>query len=65
MSITIIRSEDYDWIGLYKDGKLLYEGHSIQEEDMIGLLGFQHDHHVWTAETFEEHGGRCPEELPA
>lgn len=60
----IIRSEDYDWIGLYKDGKLLTEGHSIQEEDLVNLLVGSHTHAVWSQEQFEEHGGRCPQELP-
>lgn len=62
--LQIVRSEDYDWIGLYRNGKLLHEGHSIQEEELVTLLGFEYDHKVWSQEKFQEHGGRCPEELP-
>jgi hypothetical protein len=65
MALHIIRSEDYDWIGLYNDeGHLLHEGHSIQEEDMLTLLGKVYGHTVWTQEQFEEYGGRCPAQLP-
>jgi hypothetical protein len=64
MSLHIIRSEDYDWIGLYRDGILLHEGHSIQEEDMLSILGLDYEHQVWTQEQFDEHGCRCPHELP-
>lgn len=64
MTLHIIRSEDYDWIGLYRDGKLLYEGHSIQEEDLVKLLGFECEHMVASNDQFEEWGGRCPDSHP-
>jgi hypothetical protein len=65
VSLHIIRSEDYDWIGLYDDeGRLLHEGHSIQEEDLLTLLGRVYGHTVWSQEQFEENGGRCPSHLP-
>lgn len=54
---TVVRSKDYDWIGLYHDGVLLHEGHSIQEEDLLRLLGVDFNHRV---EDFEKLGGRCP-----
>jgi hypothetical protein len=61
MKIHIIRSEDYDWIGLYVNDRLVHEGHSIQEEDLVKLLGFEYTHQVWTQEQFDVFGGRCPE----
>ena len=64
MSLHIIRSPDYDWIALYRDGKLLHQGHSIQEEDLVKLLGFEYGHTEGTDEQFEEWGGQCPYELP-
>ena len=64
MKLHIIRSEDYDWIGLYRDGELLHEGHSIQEEDLVKLLGFEAGHSVKDQEWFEQQGGRCPNTLP-
>lgn len=64
MSYHIIRSEDYDWIALYHDGVLLHQGHSIQEEDMLELLGIDATHEVASAEQFEEWGGLAPQVLP-
>lgn len=64
MNLHIIRSEDYDWIALYRDGKMLHQGHSIQEEDMLNLLGFEAGHTVATDDQLDEWGGECPYELP-
>lgn len=64
MSLHIIRSEDYDWIGLYRDGKLLHEGHSIQEEDLLKILGLEYGHTVADEAQFNEWGGGCPYDLP-
>lgn len=57
----IVRSEDYDWIALYHDGALLHQGHSIQEEDLMKILGCDFTHEVWSIERFDEYGGRCPD----
>jgi len=62
--IHVIRSEDYDWIAVYRDGKLLDQNHSIQEEDLLRLLGIEYTHEVATAEHFEAWGGQAPEERP-
>lgn len=59
----IIRSEDYDWIALYKDGKLLTQGHSIQEEDLLRTLGLDFSHEVASEEQFNEWGGHAPNEV--
>jgi len=59
----IIRSEDYDWIALYKDGVCLDQGHSIQEEDMLKLLGLEYTHQVEGEAQFNEWGGWAPERL--
>lgn len=64
MTLHIIRSEDYDWIALYRDGKRLYQGHSIQEEDLLKMLGFDCGHTVAGEAQFDEWGGRCPYNLP-
>jgi hypothetical protein len=62
-TVKVVRSEDYDWIAVYRDGKLLDQGHSIQEEDLIKLLGFELEHEVWNEQMFNENGGMCPPEL--
>ena len=63
MSYHIIRSEDYDWVALYRDGQCLHQGHSIQEEDMLELLGISVTHQVASEAQFDEWGGMAPERL--
>lgn len=38
-TITLVRDEGGDWIGLYIDGKLAMENHSLNENDMLRALG--------------------------
>lgn len=59
MSLHIVRSEEGDWIALYKDGKLLHQGHSIQEEELLSLLGIGYTHVVYDLEDL----GQCPYNL--
>jgi hypothetical protein len=64
--LTVIRSVDYDWIALYNaDGQLLDQGHDIQEEALLQLLGYNVTHHVATYDQFNKWGGQAPERLPA
>ena len=39
MKIDICRNYNGDWIGLYVDGELKLEGHSLQITDVIEALG--------------------------
>jgi hypothetical protein len=39
--ISIVSSEDGDWQGIYIDGKLEYEGHSIRYWDVFEVLGIK------------------------
>jgi len=39
VSITIVHVED--WVGVYRDGKLLDQGHSFQEEQLLRVLGIE------------------------
>lgn len=55
----IIRSEDYDWIALYRDGECILQGHSIQEEELLDLLGIEYTHEVRDLAST----GRAPSEL--
>jgi hypothetical protein len=59
----VIRSEDYDWIALYKDGKCLTQGHSIQEEELLRVLGIEFTHQVASDDQFMAWGGQAPEQL--
>lgn len=63
--IHVIKSDEGDWIGVYKDGKLVDEGHSLETVDLLRQLGFEVATIEWDEEKFNEYGGHCPQELPA
>ena len=62
MKALLILSEDGDWIGLYVDGKLELEGHSLRTQDVIHALGIEANQIEKSVEWFDGHGGRCPAE---
>lgn len=53
----VVRSQDGDWIAIYRDGVMLEQGHSIQEEDLLRLLGL--DFTVEVRDLADE-GGSAP-----
>jgi len=53
---TLVQNDQGDWIGLYKDGKLIAEGHSFQESQLLNLVGVTHDL-IWDVEVPENMGG--------
>lgn len=60
-AIKLLRAGGGDWVGIYVDGKLVKEGHSIQEEDVIAILFPKMEiETVWGSEDLEEYGNRCP-----
>jgi hypothetical protein len=66
--VHFITSEDGDWIGLYFDGELLDEGHSLDERQVVRRLAQKRLGLIVTteeksAEWFEEQGGSCPPHL--
>lgn len=40
--ITLVREVSGDWIGLYKDGELVMENHSLQEEDVLRAVDVEY-----------------------
>jgi hypothetical protein len=42
--ITLVASDDGDWIGLYKDGVLEAEGHSLNERQVLEALGIPYEY---------------------
>ena len=58
MKIRLLHSGSGDWIGLYVDGKLLMENHSLDESEVITALMPEVDFKdVWsTDEYLEEYG---------
>lgn len=57
--IGILYSNSGDWVGLYIDGKLIAEGHSISECDMVKLLLPKCDLKEVSNDAMNE-SGRCP-----
>jgi hypothetical protein len=63
MSIHIITSDQGDWVGLYRDGLLLTEGHSLNERDALRALDIDFTHEEWDEAEFDKYGCRCPSVL--
>jgi len=60
---TLVSSDQGDWIGLYRDGVLLNEGHSLSPREVLDALGLENESVEWGEEEFAKHGYRCPETL--
>ncbi len=41
MELTYVTSEDGEWEGLYKDGTLVAEGHTLSLSDVAKAAGFE------------------------
>ena len=57
--VHLMESEEGDWIGLYLDGKLVYEGHSLSAERLLEALGIPYSEE----ERDMSEGGGCPKTL--
>jgi hypothetical protein len=57
VKINIVDAED--WAGLYIDGNLIYEGHSLSAEDVLHFLQIPYDQR-WVDGDLEEFGNRLP-----
>jgi hypothetical protein len=57
---TLIQDDEGDWIGLYKDGRLVQEGHSFEPSRLLQLVGVRHDM-IWDVDLSEE--GSLPQTL--
>ena len=60
-NITIIYGDD--WEGIYYNGELLNEGHSINLTDVLIKLGYTIENKQVSEEEWEELGDSCPEKL--
>lgn len=69
MKIQFITSTNGDWIAMYIDGKLMEQGHSLDERVIARYIA----KHIpgSTVETtekgikwFDKQGGRCPADYP-
>lgn len=51
-----------DWQGLYWDGELVGEGHSLAAFQVLDALNIKYEQFEKTEKWFDETGGRCPKE---
>ena len=45
MKIDLVSDEQGDWIGIYVDGKLKSENHSLLPSDILEALNLKHNHY--------------------
>lgn len=64
MKVNLIRSEEGDWIGLYKDGLLVAQNHSLGPSEVLRALGIEHEDVTASMDLFEQWGYGCPIRLP-
>lgn len=61
MDVTIIQSTDGDWVGIYVNGELKAEGHSLAEVTLLKAVGIDAK---WREVDFEGANlDRCPANL--
>jgi hypothetical protein len=41
-SIVIVNGDEGDWLGVYLDGVLVYQGHSIEPSRLLEIIGISH-----------------------
>jgi len=61
-TITFVHSEDHDWVCLYIDGKEAYQGHSINNMELLNCLGIKYESKEVTNE-WAENQGHFPKNL--
>ncbi len=57
--ITFVNSEDGDWVGVYLDGKLVQQDHSLDCDDILDILKIEYKSY-WVN---MEDGSRLPGDL--
>lgn len=63
MKLNIVMSEEGDWEGLYLDGNLVAQGHSITARDALEAIGHKVDWSEATTAQLEQHGNSLPDNL--
>jgi hypothetical protein len=57
--ITIVQADD--WMAVYKDNTIVYQGHSISPAYLLFVLGI--DHEVIEAQAYADSFGHFPADL--
>jgi len=62
--VSLFHAGSGDWVGMYVDGELVDEGHSLQESELLGILskylGFEFTNLYSEDEYLERYGNGCP-----
>lgn len=66
VNVRFLKSESGDWIGMYINGNLVREGHSLSEFDVLEEMkpfmpSLELSSTTRDEKWFEEHGNRCPQ----
>lgn len=59
--ITLVYADEGDWVGFYKDGRLVEEAHSFDESEVLRLAGIEHE--TRRIDFAANNMGRCPPDL--
>jgi hypothetical protein len=59
--ITIVRNDEGDWVGVYIDGELKYENHSIRNEELLDIIGIEYD--SINDLNLDQYGNHLPQQL--
>lgn len=61
--ITFVEGDD--WVGVYLNDKLITQGHSINERELLESLGYKNidAKYIEDEEIWDELGNSCPEKL--
>ena len=60
--VALVSNDEGDWMGVYIDGRLVYENHSIDEDHLLDLLGIEYTR--VTDVDCEQYGGSLPNTWP-
>lgn len=71
VKVDLVHSPDGDWVGLYFEGKLMTQGHSIQEFDVMKIVAqYSQEYMCWFEAPVshwnwdpDEDGGHLPDEF--
>jgi len=62
--VVFISTDEGDWEGMYLNGELKYEGHSLSVDQVLEVLGISSIGYEVDEEFMSRHGYSCPKILP-
>ena len=59
--VKVLKAKAGDWVGLYVDGRLINEGHSLSVDQVLSAVGVSYE--AVEADFEMAFGGKCPEDF--